>query len=281
MRLKLILSKMIDGMISLSTTKFVFNLISIDTSDLIGISIYLIASFGIFIINDLLTTHLAGHTLGEGLLQIEKSKKWCWPFSKKSFQPAKIQFLHQLLYSFSALILILAPIFQDSLIDEFGNQVTGLTKSNLKWTPYKHPDHEWKIEFPSTPSSKEKNIDLPDSNQLKLKETIAQEEDLFYSIATTSLPADITKWGSNLVLKGSMKILANNLNGAKTSTNKIFQYQNHPTLPYTITVEDKVIYGRLILIEDTLYKLEVECPLKEAEMHQHKLDKFFNSFVPS
>lgn len=281
-RVKYALAKVIDFVTSASIITFIYSLLDQD----LGIEIEILTILGFtfipLLLNYLLFKFFGIQTLGEAIVGIKKIKGF--KLSKIDEKIEKDSFLkpaNRITYFITAIFLVAAPFCSDLFMDKFSNDVTGLTVSKLKWKPYQHPENEWKIEFPVKPDMKEKTLNLPNSTELKLSEITAQHNQLSYSIASASLPDDLMKWSPNLILKGSFKILASNIKGATTSTDKIFKYKSAPTLPYTFEQGNKFVYGRLILIKDTLYKLEVECPKSEKDLHKEKLDKFFNSFHPS
>ena len=274
-------AKLIDFSIEFSVISFILNLLNLKLS----LSLELLLTFGgacvLFAIDHFFSKFSKVKTIGEAILGIKKLENFS--FKKVSCHVIKdsTSLAEKITYGVIALFFASSPLISDILIDRFGNTVTGLSYSNLKWKPYHHPEDSWKIEFPTKPKTQAKKIKLPDSNHLHLSEIIAEHDLLSYSIAAAKLPDNLLKWSPNLILKGSIKILANNIKNVRSETDKIFKYQNYPTLPYTFQVDEKLIYGRLILIEDTLYKLEVECPLQEKDTQQEKLDKFFNSFIPA
>jgi hypothetical protein len=273
-------AKIIDFTIEFSVISFILNLLNLKISLLIEILLTFAFALVLFMIDHLFSKFSKVKTIGEAILGIKKCEGFS--FKKISTHVAKdsSSIGEKITYGIIALFFAASPLISDFLIDRFGNTVTGLNYSNLKWKPFTHPEDAWKIEFPTKPKTQEKKIKLPDSNHLHLSEIVAEHDLLSYSIASAKLPDNLLKWSPNLILKGSIKILANNIKNVDYETDKIFKYQTHPTLPYTFAIDKKLIYGRLILIEDTLYKLEVECPIQEKDNQQEKLQKFFNSFDP-
>jgi hypothetical protein len=280
--LKFIFAKAIDLITSVSTIA-VFYLLVGSQLELIS-QLFTIGIFSIIplILNSLLFKFFNVQTLGEAIMKVKKTRSFrFYRFHRSLEADDSLPFIQRISYMMLSLFLVTAPLLTDQVIDQYSTNVTGLKTSNLKWKPFKHPEDDWKIEFPTKPSTQEKVISLPNSSELTLSEITSKQEKLSFSIASATLPENLLKWSPNLILKASIKILANNLEKVESSTDKIFKYKNFPTLPYTLTQGEKVIFGRLILIEDTLYKLEVECPKAEKELHQEKLNKFFNSFSPT
>lgn len=279
--LKIMAAQLIDLIVSAGFVKFIFSIFDIDCGLHAEIILLITSTITLFLTNNILSGALFKKTLGETIFGLERIKKWQLSLSLSSFKEAQTSIFKKIFNSILSLLIISAPMFTDQFIDQFGTSVTGITNSNLKWKPYEHPEELWKIEFPTKPLAEEKNIHLPDSQKITISEIVAKEESLAYSVSTTKLPSSITKWSPNLVLKGCFKVVEKNTPKAESTTEKIFKYKNnHPTLPYSLTEGDQFVSGRLILIGDTLYKLEVKIPTVEKEHHKEKLTKFFNSFSP-
>ncbi len=276
-----LIAKFIDLLASVSFSAFFYSFFEKSNQTSLKIIWIVLGVCLIETITALLFKFYQAPSLGEVVLGIQKNQNIRFKTLFHQIEPASYPLAQKILNAVVLAVFISAPFYTGEVFDHYSNQVTGLVSSNLKWKPFYHPEGEWKIEFPTKPAQQEKTIDLPDSKKLTLSETVSEQELLSFSIASAKLPSNLLKWSPNLILKGAMKILSSNLTSVQTSTDKIFQYRQAPTLPYTLVVEDKLIYGRLLLINDTLYKLEVECPASEKGKHQEKLEKFFNSFVPS
>jgi hypothetical protein len=281
-KIKYALAKLIDLATSFSIIRFFYTYVdqqlpfSIECLILGGLTLIPLT------INYLLFKFSQLPSLGESILGIKKKESFKWfRLDPSMIEPSGLSYFHRGFYTILGLFFMIAPLSVETFIYPYSNDVTGLNTSKLKWKPFKHESGEWKIEFPTTPCAQETTLNLPDDSELKLSEITAQHKTISYSIASATLPEDLLKWSPNLILKGSLKILANNLENGKSTTDKIFKYRNFPTLPYTFQQGETFIHGRLLLIEDTLYKIEVECPHHEKDQHQEKLDKFFNSFIPN
>ena len=276
-RLKYLLSKIIDFVTSASIITFIYNLLDQELNLEFEIFTVIGITFIPMIMNFLLFKFFGISSLGETIIGIKKKKEFKIKNINQGIEKeTSIPKLNRIANALIALIFIISPFFSDAFITNYGDDVSGLNRSNLVWKYYKHPENEWKIEFPTKPILQEKDLQLPNQETITLNELISEQETLSYSISSATLPENLLKWSPNLILKSSIKILdKNHTDNCKSTTSKIFKYKNFATLPYFYIKNECYIFGRLILANSTLYKLEVECPINE------KVNKFFNSFNPS
>ena len=283
LKLKYLFAKLIDFVTSASIITFIYNLLDQELNLEIEILIVFGVTFIPMIMNFLLFKFFGISSLGETILGIKKKKDFkIKNMSQGIEKETSIPKFNRIINTLIALIFTISPFFSDAFITQYGDDVSGLNRSNLIWKSYKHPEDEWKIEFPTKPVLQEKDLQLPNQETITLNEVVSEQETLSYSISSATLPDNLLKWSPNLILKGSIKILdKNHTDNSKSTTNKIFKYKNFASLPYFYIQKDNYIFGRLILANSTLYKLEVECPIGEKDLHNEKVNKFFNSFNPS
>jgi hypothetical protein len=274
-------AKAIDLLVSVSIVKFLSDALSLEMNSIKAIFFLFLGFTAIYLLIEMISSKLFKKTLGEGIFSLERTiPELVSTRSTLIYKPRIARYKRWisliLIASFSVL-----PFYTDQIVDRFGNSVTGFSASNLSWIPYSPADQDWSIEFPTKPSFQEKNLKVPGRDKLKLSEIISEEELLSYSVLSTKIPENLLRWGPNLVMKGALKIFADNMASSKTLYKKAAKYKNHPCLQYGIQQGNDMVVGRLVMIEDTLYKLEVNLPRDAVETEQEKLDKFFSSFVPS
>jgi hypothetical protein len=98
-----------------------------------------------------------------------------------------------------------------------------------------------------------------------------------YSLGHVDLPGSWTKWGSNLVFKGSLQQVLKKESGNIIEKKKTI-FENYPALDYKIQRDNSLTNGRLILVDNTLYKLEVKCCLDTTQISKDSPEAFFNAF---
>jgi hypothetical protein len=278
---RLIIAKIIDFAIEFSIIYFIFSLLNFHFPLWLDALILCTATSVVFTIDHLFSKYTGVCTIGESIVRVQKNKNFSFRQAVHHLSLVDKSLPERFVYSLIALFfLITPPVLSDYFIDGMSNSVTGLSTSHLKWKPYLDKEEEWKIEFPTKPKMQEKTLKLPNSDHLKLSELIAEHDELSYSIASAKLPDNLLKWSPNLILKGAVKIVSHNSPDTTSKTEPIISFKDYPTLPYSLKSKDKLIMGRLLLIEDTLYKLEVEALGEKAEIAADKVQKFFHSFSP-
>ena len=88
------------------------------------------------------------------------------------------------------------------------------------------------------------------------------------------------KWGlagENTILKVSLDLIMKNTKNAELVERKMIDYQGHKAIDYTLISEGKEISGRLLIHQNVLYKLNIECP-QGSSNHAVKED-FLSSFA--
>ncbi|MCF7806564.1 MAG: hypothetical protein K9M07_07370 [Simkaniaceae bacterium] len=158
----------------------------------------------------------------------------------------------------------------------------GKIQKKLNWVTYKHPEQSWKAAFPNNPEERDFTLNLPkgEQKQLGLKELVFTDHDgaVEYTISSIEIPHNLMSWGHKLILRGSLKIITDNVPGAKVISKKNFRYRNNPSLHYTLEDRDSERMGRLILIGNTIYKIEISYPKEMKYDLEQELFKFINSF---
>lgn len=158
--------------------------------------------------------------------------------------------------------------------------VTSHGKKNLNWMTFKHPNLEWVAKFPKTPEKREVILKLPDDqvSQVQIEEHFLTDNNAIeYTISSIEIPQRLLSWGYKLILNGSVKIVTDNLPKAKLLSKKITQFKEIPSLVYTLEENSFERLGRLVLIGNTLYKVEVSYPKEKREELQDELNHFIDS----
>jgi hypothetical protein len=130
------------------------------------------------------------------------------------------------------------------------------------------------IFFPSKPKLEEIIKAVPHSDFLLNYKEYSYDK---YSLGHVDLPRSWTKWGSNLVFKGSLQQVIKNENGNIIEKKKTI-HEKYPALDYKIQRGEITTTGRLILVNNTLYKLEVKETSSDSQNQTFFSDLFFNAF---
>lgn len=161
--------------------------------------------------------------------------------------------------------LFVGHYFRDIWLSEevefFKEEVAG----DFDW--YFHKEPSYSLIFPKKPIRIQSELPVPKSKErLHLEEYKCKSNDLEYSLSYLTFPKRWLRWGSSLILKGSLKMIAGSIPGAKIRRTSKMKYQALPSLEYEFALlGGKEAAGRLILQENRLYRIEVTYPRQERE----------------
>ena len=146
------------------------------------------------------------------------------------------------------------------------------------------PTKTFQIKFPSSPSYsfREQLLLKLSQKPITLHQYIAKDGRAEYKVYTTILPKKCFRWGKKIILKGALEILTQNALFPKKILNTTFKKsQKYSILEYTLQQEVGKIQtiGKLILVDTSIYLIEVSIPEMEltADCHQ-KIKEFLESF---
>lgn len=145
------------------------------------------------------------------------------------------------------------------------------------WTKISSETMAFSILFPKEPNYTETNYNVPSSDRVLVYKEYKHVEHLEYSLSSVDLPRNWTKWGSGIVFKSSLKLMGNI---GTVKTNKKGTHKNFPSLDYELTQKDGKAFGRLVLVKDTLYRIEAKHPEAFSLEDKKVANHFFNSFIP-
>ncbi|MBS0585715.1 MAG: hypothetical protein JSR76_05385 [Verrucomicrobia bacterium] len=146
------------------------------------------------------------------------------------------------------------------------------------WTRISPDNLSFSILFPKDPAFREITRPVPKSNLTLHYQEYSHKDKITYTIGCTQLPKSWTKWGSGLVFKGAFHFLYGD--DAKVNRKKKTSHANFPALEYEITKGKEKITGKLVLVKETLYKVEISQKEALTEEEQAFAEKFFASFFP-
>ncbi len=157
-----------------------------------------------------------------------------------------------------------------------------LFTKGANWTPYHDPEGSYSIEFPGTPETSSTQLAIPNSKDKLPFHAISyssNQDGVEYSLNYTVLPRSWLKWKASLLLRGALKIITTQMSQAKILKKSSQIYHNYPALEFVLKKKnDLECSGRLILIDNVLYKLEVTYPKEKEESIQQDMAIFLQSF---
>jgi hypothetical protein len=126
--------------------------------------------------------------------------------------------------------------------------------------------------FPESPKkSKEIRKELPHSTHVLVYKEYTQDA---YSLGFVDLPKSWVSWGSNLVFKGTLQQILSREKGKLLDKKKTF-HEQFPAMDYKIEKASGTSFGRLILVDTTVYRLEATTT---DETQKESADLFINAF---
>ncbi len=138
------------------------------------------------------------------------------------------------------------------------------------WVKLKSTELPFSACFPNTPTLKEQTQPVPNSDKTL---TFHEYSNDSYSLVYVDLPKSWINWGSTIVFKGTLQQVLEHEKGTLVQKQKV-QHDSFPALEYEIKRNGDTILGRFILVNNTVYKLEMTSKEKSPEA----AETFFNTF---
>ncbi len=137
--------------------------------------------------------------------------------------------------------------------------------------------------FPKAPEFSIEKYPVPKGKaELDLKHYQYSDAAHNYRLTYTTLPTNWTKWGANLVLGVGINYVVDK---DKIVHKKKCKHYDFPALEYKLEGNGKTTTGLLVLVKDTMYKIEFEHDTEiaslDSEVEQNLLHAFFSSFKPN
>jgi len=144
------------------------------------------------------------------------------------------------------------------------------------WLEYASEEGKFVVQFPKKPELETQTYPIPDSEQsLELSEVKAESREI-YSVSYLEMPKKWRFFSDGTLLKGAINVVAKNTPGAEVVDKKRVTHKSHQALDFRMKQGENEIFGRLIIVGTTLYKLTVTYPPSSGEQDQH--DAFLSSF---
>lgn len=196
--------------------------------------------------------------------------------------------------SLALFILIALPAGVPSIQDRFFDPSTPLFSDmlrqgefhlaeNLRWKKFTAPQGDFTINFPKQPKEESRKLPIPNSkNTLPYTEfqCTHSASGTNYSISYTVLPSKWLKYSSSLVLKGSLRFINKHVEKSRIIDKRVHKFKSLPALDYVLFNGEVEQRGKLILLGDRLYKIEVTYNPSQKIALEKTLNAFLNSFDP-
>lgn len=145
------------------------------------------------------------------------------------------------------------------------------------WVKISSEEMNFSVLFPKEPGYNETNYDVPNSDRVLTMKEYKHIEKLQYTLSYVELPRNWTKWGSGIVFKSSLKLLdeVGTVKNRKKATHRSF-----PSLEYEMDQQDGKAFGKLVLVNSTLYRIEAKHPETISAEEKKAAQHFFSSFIP-
>ncbi len=156
-----------------------------------------------------------------------------------------------------------------------------------KWISFNPKNENFSASFPKKPKLDSRNLPIPGSDDfLPYKEYRCElDEDILFSVSYTTLPKEWLKYGNSLVLGGALKVIMHEFDKSELVGKETTLFKSFPALDYehyTVAEEgQKETAGTLVLVGNTLYKIEMNYPLELHENVKDQLAYFIENFTPT
>jgi len=149
------------------------------------------------------------------------------------------------------------------------------------WIVYLPKEGDFTIKFPKRPDFTSRELPIPKSEEtLPYHEYTSEDGLIKASVSYTVLPDNWLKWGSGMVLKGALKVIMDDTKNAHLIGSGSNSVKSFPALDFERRQGDLQTAGTLVLVGNTLYKIEITYPEKELHQVKDKIAPFINSFQP-
>ena len=134
--------------------------------------------------------------------------------------------------------------------------------------------------FPAKPENADNVIATPDGYEdLQVTEYKAIQDDIEYSLAYAAVPSEFLKYSNSMILKHTMKAMANQMEDTSITYRDYSQHGQHKAVDYVLNSKGKTITGRMLMVKNRMYRLEVKSD-PSIEVGE-QIDLFRSAFLPN
>lgn len=187
----------------------------------------------------------------------------------------------------TALFLTTVTIVPESLLQRSA-QIVGIESADFMtrfavfkpgdWVKVTPDDYSFSIFFPKSPDHKQTNYDVPNSERKLTVKEYSHKEDITYRLTYAELPSSWTFFGSSVVFRSVIKLIEKH----EGTIHKHYKctHNRYPAMEYNGLVKDGKLYGKSILVKNTIYRVEAISKNDLSDTQKEKVVKFMDSFSP-
>jgi hypothetical protein len=138
------------------------------------------------------------------------------------------------------------------------------------WIDYISDDGRFKVSFPKKPEVASTTVEDHNLHEFKV------EKEASFSVSYIDLPRKWRLFSAPTLLKGAMKVILERTPSMELIEKKLVKHKNYPAMDFRMKEKENEIEGRLILVDNTLYRLMVTYYPDTPRQLQH--DVFVSSF---
>ncbi|MBF5059100.1 hypothetical protein [Candidatus Neptunochlamydia vexilliferae] len=152
-----------------------------------------------------------------------------------------------------------------------------------KWVSFEPNGENFIAAFPKKPKMTTRDLPVPGgADPLPYKEfKCTLDEVKHFSVSYTTLPESWLKYGDNLVLGGALKVIMQEMGNPELVGKESTKLKSFSALDYEHYTEEMVSGGTLVLVGNTLYKVEITHPRGEDPHVHDELCHFLENFAPA
>jgi len=148
---------------------------------------------------------------------------------------------------------------------------------NQSWVRYYDEEGGFRVDFPSDPDFQSKQLEVPNGNRpLEYNEFYSSTNNVYYSVSYMDFPGKWRWVGTKTLLKKAVDLIVQNTEKAEFVEKKLVLHRSLPAIDFVFKVGQEDVKGRLVLVENRLYKLLVHYPgaLDGHVEHEQFLESF-------
>ena len=174
---------------------------------------------------------------------------------------------------YKLLLVAFAVIFGITLL--YRADWIGGSQSSIKWERVSPIGSRFAVSFPTSPQQLDKQLRVPGGGRpMHYQELVAEVRGANYSVSYLDFPRKWKLIGSHSLMRKSLDLLmAHEGKDRLLTSQKFVTHRGYPALDYVAKEGDREIHGRLVVVGNTLFKIDVN--------HSNGMDAAQDSFVAS
>ncbi|MCB1118078.1 MAG: hypothetical protein KDK50_05825, partial [Chlamydiia bacterium] len=150
------------------------------------------------------------------------------------------------------------------------------------WTAFESDDKLFRIYFPEKSDTNESELPIPGDQPLALNEHSSVHKELgTFTVAYTQLPQKWLKYSDKLIIKHALVNMAENMDSTDLVTRNYSMHGTIQAIDYVLKSKGNDVLGRMMLVNDRLYKIELQANGAAGDEAKAAQELFTKSFQPS